>query len=802
MPLANELRPIDEKGWTAPGYCPSYIKTLGGWMKIRRNAGCCGALGLVCWSMTGVAAAQETPPANASLQEIVVTANKRGEQSLQDIPISISALSATDLQRSQAQGIQDFATSIPGLAVFDTGPNQKKLKIRGVSGSSESEPQETVGVYLDDVDITNPGGTNNENNTSPDLNLFDIDRIEVLKGPQGTLYGAGSMGGTIRFITKQPKLDQFEGEVQGRASDTRYGEPSYGGDFMLNAPLVNDVLALRVVGTYRKDGGYIDNVSPTLNQKNYNDDASWLLRGTLLYKPSEVLDVAVKYMHRTAQVYGLNATPADSPLVADYLVEPRSNDSLNIVNGVVNFHIAGATLTSSTSYLDRHALAVRDLTPLGQAYIAAVTAAAAAAPPIALNNKNDYHQISQELRIASDDTGRLKYVAGLYFAKLTKEFIQDGAWPGLQGFLEQNGTPAALDGKGPVASPVLGITDWNFYLANVSQDLRQLAAFGELTWSILEPLDLTVGGREFNIKQHFLFDANPQSLFVTPDADYRKSELTDVGFNPKATLSYRALENLLVYATAAKGFRPGGFNQPVSTNLQCLQDFASLGYNPNSVAGFKADSIWSYEAGVKAKTPDRRAEINGAVYQENWSDIQLRNPLTCGFTVFDTASKARIRGVEGALNVRVTNGLLLELNGTYTNARLLSASPTTGAVAGEHLLGIPDFTLGSALEYDFAVPGGLDAYARVESNYISSYDSYFSHELYAGSPQNRSLGAYGLTNLRVGLANSSGTWSAQLFVNNVFNRLGETGAQNDIFGDVRFRTRPLEVGVQASHKFP
>ena len=770
-------------------------------MKTRCKAGRCGTVGLVCWSLTRLAGAEEASSPGPSLQEIVVTANKRGEQSLQDIPISISALSATDLQRSQAQGIQDFATAIPGLAIFDTGPNQKKIKIRGVSGSSESEPQETVGVYLDDVDITNPGGTNNENNASPDLNLFDIDRIEVLKGPQGTLYGAGSMGGTIRFITKQPKLDRFEGEVQGRASDTRSGDPSYGGDFMLNAPVINDALAVRVVGTYRKNGGYIDNASATLKEKNYNDDASWLLRGTVLYKPNENLDLSLKYLHRQAQVHGLNATPADSPLVSDYLIEPRSNDSLNIVNGAINFHFAGNTLTSSTSYLDRHDLAVRDLTPLGQAYIAAVTAAETAAPPIALNNKNDYHQISQELRIASDDTGRLKYVAGLYFAKLTKTFIQDGAWPGLQGFLEANGTPAALAGKGPVVSPVLGITDWNFYLANVSQDLRQLAAFGELTWSIRHDLDLTVGGREFNIKQNFLFDANPQALFVTPDADYRKSELTDVGFNPKATLSYRALENLLVYATAAKGFRPGGFNQPVSTNAQCLQDFASLGYNPNSVAGFKADSIWSYEAGVKAKSADRRAEITGAIYQENWSDIQLRNPLTCGFTVFDTASKARIRGLEGALNVRLVGGLLLELNGAYTNARLLSASPTTGAVAGEHLLGIPDFTVGSSLEYDFPVGAGLDAFARVESNYISSYNSYFSQELYAGAPQNRSLGAYGLTNLRVGVANSSGSWSAQLFVNNVFDRLGETGAQNDIFGDVRFRTRPIELGVQASHRF-
>lgn len=565
-----------------------------------------------------------------------------------------------------------------------------------MSGSSESEPQETVGVYIDDVNVTNPGGTNNENNTSPDFNLFDVDRIEVLKGPQGTLYGAGSMGGTIRFITKQPRLDGYEGEVQGRVSSTKSGDPSYSGDGMLNVPLVDSQLALRVVGTYRKDGGYIDNVSPTLNKSDYNDDSSWLVRSTLLYKPSDDLHFSLKYIHRNVDVNGLNSTPRDQELTSNFLVEPRSTSKLDIVNGVGDVKLGSVTLTSSTSYLQRRDLAVRDLTPLGQGYIALVSSAAEPAPPIGLHNRNNYHEFAQELRLASDNTGRLKFVAGVYFSKLTKRFTQDGAWPGLAGFLDANGVPAALAGKGPVASPTLGITDWNFYLATVDQDLRQIAVFGEATYSFTDRVDLTIGGRQFDIRQHFLFDANPEAIFVTPDAAFRQSQLSEHGFNPKATLSLKATEELLLYATAAKGFRPGGFNQPVSTNAQCLQDFSVLGYNPNSVAGFKSDSIWSYEAGVKAQTPGRRTQLTAAAYQENWSDIQLRNPLTCGFTVFDTASKARIRGFEGSLETRLVHGILMGLNGAYTDARLLSASPTTGAVAGDRLLGVPGFTVGGS----------------------------------------------------------------------------------------------------------
>lgn len=507
-------------------------------------------------------------------------------------------------------------------------------------------------------------------------------------------------------------------------------------------------------------------------------------------------------MHRDANIHGLNATPIDQELTSDYLLEPRSTSALDLVNAVGNVRLGGFTLTSSTSYINRRDLNFRDLTPLAQGYISLIEPnASTAAPPDGLYNQIKDHEFAQEVRIASDDQGRFKYVFGLYFSKLEKDFIQDGVWPGLSSFLSAYGTPAALDGKNPIYSPVTRITDWNFYLADVNQDLQQIAAFGEATYSFTEHLDLTLGGREVRITQHSVFDANPQAIFVTPDADYRAAKLTDKGFNPKATISYKPDANLLVYTTAAKGFRPGGFNQPVSTNGACLVDFERLGYNPNTTPGFKSDSIWSYELGAKAETASRRFQFTGAIYQENWSNIQLRDPLSCGFTIFTTASKARIRGLENSFSVQVIYGLSISLNGAYTDAKLLTASPASGALAGEHLLGVPDFTIGGSVEYNFDVLSEHKAYVRFEDNYVSSYNSYFSQQFYNGSPKNNVLGAYAIANLRLGLANPNANWEAQVFVNNLLNRLGETGAQNDIFGDIVFKTRPLEAGVQVTKHF-
>jgi iron complex outermembrane recepter protein len=238
-----------------------------------------------------------------NLGEIIVTATKQGAQTLLDVPQSISAVGGEALERAGSQGIADIAAKVPGLSAFGAGSNQTKIKLRGVSSASESEPQETVAVYLDDVPITGSGGTNNENGASPDLGLFDLNRIEVLKGPQGTLYGSGSLGGTVRYIMNTPNMSEFGGKAQARASTTKRGSESYGIDGVLNIPIVQEKIALRLAGSFARNGGWIDNTAPVVGlgltpsgtgRKDANRDTNWLARATLEIRPTEELIIRAR----------------------------------------------------------------------------------------------------------------------------------------------------------------------------------------------------------------------------------------------------------------------------------------------------------------------------------------------------------------------------------------------------------------------------------------------------------------------------------------------------------------------------
>jgi len=789
----------------------------------RRPAVCKGAImstvlmAASAWSSpTEQSSTPQTPrgAAPAVLDEILVTAQKRGAESLRDVPASISALSAEDLARSGSTGIQDLFGAVPGLAVFDTGPNQKKIKLRGVSGSSESEPNETVGIYLDDVSITNAGGTNNENSASPDFGVYDLDRIEVLKGPQGTLYGAGSMGGTVRYITRLPDPGQFSADTQARVSSTDSGAGSYGGDAMVNIPLISDRAAWRVSGSYDHVGGFIDNAAPEVGvgygpsgkvagENNYNDSLTWMVRSNILVDFSETAHLQLKYIHREADSTGLTSVPRTSELTADYPVEPFNHDTMNIGDVLVDFRVGDALVTSSTSYVERNNLARRDLTPLGTGYLALISGSAAPAPPLALYNQIHSREFAQEIRVSSAAPGPLQYVAGAYFSYLKKDFIQDGPWQGLQQWIDVNGSPSALAAASAIPSLVLGgVTDYNFYQSNVTQDLKQIAVFGEATYSFDSKWDLTLGGRYFETKQTSLFTADPAAVFVTADADYRDAQLKENGFNPKATLSFKPLgDDLMLYATVARGFRVGGFNQPVSTNPQCLAEFAQIGYNPNEQPTFKSDTLWSYELGSKTDFGSHRAELDTSIYRINWKNIQLRTPLTCGFTVFSNANAARINGAETALSLLIFDHFKMTFSGSYVDARLVSASPETGGLAGERLLGIPDFTGTVSGEYRFKPMPSFDSYVRVDVSHVGSYDSYFYGQLYGGAPENRTVGNYTLTNLHVGTSIAGSGWRIEAYAKNLCNVLAATGAQNDIFGDVVFRNRPREIGMQVGKSF-
>ena len=447
----------------------------------------------------------------------------------QTLPAAVQAVTGTQLVSMGAVGLSDFAAKVPGLNIFNAGSNQIKLKLRGISSASESEPQETVGVYLDDVPITGSGGTNNENGASPDLGLVDMERIEVLKGPQGTLYGAGSLGGTLRYITRQPDLENFAAHIQPRFSSTEHGSWSRRVDTMLNIPLIKERLAFRVAGSVAHDAGWLDNpvsavgvgLSPSGTGKaDLNSDNNSLVRATLAFAATDKLTMRARYMRRDYEVNGKNSIePMGDSFQKPWAIEPYNNDTLDLGDFLMDYRFEGGTLTSSTSFLSRTTHSLQDATKFNRTVVFTMPTA----PAAGLWNDNKQEDFVQELRYAFSMGEHVKGVNGLYYSKQNKQFTQDTPIPGLNEYLlANNATPIPTF---PTITPGINGIFPNAYQSNVPQELEQHAIFGELTYSPIKQVDIILGGRYFFVNQQFNFQS--RGLFSAPVANYRGAKGCD-----------------------------------------------------------------------------------------------------------------------------------------------------------------------------------------------------------------------------------------------------------------------------------
>ncbi len=735
-------------------------------------------------------------PTTGELEEIVVTAQKRGEESLQKIPVSVQALSAATLTNSGAASVLDIAARVPSLSVFDAGGNQKKLKIRGVSSASESETSETVAVYIDDVPVTNSGGTNNENGASPDVGFFDVERVEVLKGPQGTLYGASSMGGTVRYITKQPDASAFASEVTARYSSTERGDSSYGLAGMINLPLVEGRAALRISATYDDDGGFIDNVAPLTGvgfgpagkipgKDDANSAEHWLARAQLRWEVSDALTIGAKIMHREYDVTSESSVQrslvaAGQDLTQRNFIVAQNVDEFDLFNITVDYDFGPVRLYSSSSYTDRLTDDLQDTTFFSSIVFGTTD------PASNLRNLNDVQEFVQELRLVSQSDGPVQWVAGLYYSDLDKFFIQDGPFPGINAFL---GGPVV-----PVFEGFLG-NQPNVFQSTVPETIKQAAVFGELTWKLNDRWSATFGGRYFDVERDFSY--NSRGLFSTPGADQRAGSGSENGFNPKVSLAYAANENALLYLTASKGYRIGGFNQPIPNTPQCAAELAQLGIS-NSPPLFESDSLWNYEIAAKTTFFDNRVRLNGGFYYIDWKDIQLRRQLSCGFTFFLNGGSATVKGAELQFELAATDQVFFYLNVGIDEANLDGSVPNLGAANDSRLPGVPRGTASTGVQIDFKM-GARDAFFRADASYVGKFNYLFEGQTGPFSGVNPTAGDYILANMRWGIG--AETWDAAVYVNNVFDKRADTGVQSNLFADVLFRNRPREIGVSFARRF-
>lgn len=757
------------------------IQRKGGHSRIGRArsrrplASCCIAAVAIAVMLGGPAGAQEAKPqAQATeLQEIIVTATKR-ESTVHETAVSITAITGQDIAGRGVTDLDTLAQSVPGLALKSSGPGQTEFEMRGLAAVGGNSP--VVGFYLDDIPLTASAGAFN-GRVVIDPNLYDLNRVEVLRGPQGTLYGASSMGGTIKVITNAPDPSGFDASAQGTFSGTDGGGANYAENGMVNLPL-GDTAALRLVASQSHTSGWIDRIviadgqfpleTNNLNTRgdvlaapvgkiypNANDEDLTGARASLLWRPTDRLDVNGIYLYQKITQGGLNQIDTDPDTDAHY--QPFDSgegisDKIDLGSISIKYRAEGFDVISTTARWKRQETLVEDGNEELQWALSKPTAilpfyiSQGGFGPLDPDVETDESdQTSEELRIASNGDSPFKWLAGYFYSDFHSSTDLNIGWPGA---LAAFGTTNAFQQQQPIT-------------------ILQNAVFGEVSYNITSQLKATAGIRRFSfISELSNFESGAISATGSNTVEATHSSEKDQGVDPKVDLSYEVNKQLLLYATAAKGLRPGGGNQvvPVSGLVNCepglQQVYNTTSFVPSPLT-FKPDRLWSYEVGQKFESSDRRVSINAAEYFEHWSAVQQSVPLSCGFVFTANAGDAHIYGSELEIDAALAPGLVLSLAGGYSHGRFVTAGFNGLAIiSGDQLQNIPEVTTSQSLTYRRPLSDHLSLVARVDNNYVGPrIDVSYSVN---------QVPSYDIANGRVGV--EMGHLVTSLFVNNLTNK--------------------------------
>jgi outer membrane receptor protein involved in Fe transport len=735
------------------------------------------------------------------LEEIVVTAQKR-ESTVQSTPISITALSGQDLAERGITDLSSIVQSVPGVSMRTSGPGQTELEIRGMTSSGGNSS--TVGFYLDDTPLTAPASAQN-GKVVIDPNLYDLNRIEVLRGPQGTLYGSGSMGGTIKLVPNAPDPNAFDASAQVILGGTDGGDSlDHTESAMVNLPL-SDSLAVRLVGTLEHQSGWIDRIviaqpdfpapvnattrgnvaaAPVAaDYKDVNDENLRSVRAAVLWKPTDRLSIEPSFLYQEITQGGLNLI--DSQPGTDTQYQPYDSpepflDRIDLGTVSVKYHFDPFDLTSTTSYWTRDENLRQDgteeiATVLGAPIYPSLGGAGQNFPTSLEDDKSK--QTSEEIRLTSAGDTQLKWLVGYFY----QDFESD--W---DLFVD---TPfTAIPGTIPDA-----------FTQYQPTKIIQNSFFGEASYTFLQDWTATVGVRryEYTGSVNTAVSGWLSSSGTSAYDNYSTGEKNQ-GATPKFNLSYQLDKDTLLYTTASKGFRPGGGNQPIPTTgalgTQCLANLESIAGLNSAPLGFAPDSVWSYELGEKFRDSEGRLTVNSAGYFENWEHIQQNIPLPCGFPYTGNAGDAHIYGAELEVNAVLAPGLVLSVNGSWSHARYV-ANAVPGTTLDERVQDVPDVTSAASLAYRRGITDSLAFIGRIDTDYVGSRIDTTAQANY--------LPAYDLTNLRAGVEASH--WTAVLFVNNVANRLALLSNSPAINVNVGTFNRtaiaqPLTFGIDLSYR--
>ena len=744
--------------------------------------------------------------AQEGLEEIVVTA-QRFTSTVQNTPISLSAVTGEQLDAAGITSIEELTHDIPGLSMRSAGPGQTEYEARGLASSGGSSP--TVGFYLDDVPLT-PPATSQTGKVVIDPNLYDIDRIELLRGPQGTLYGSGSMGGTVRVITNTAKLDTFEGSVQGSLSDTQGGSGNGSGSLMLNVP-IGDTLAVRFVATDRYRSGWIDRVVlnpfpedvpasslPSYGRGNVltapvqtvvhdvNSESLDGIRGTILFKPNEDFSIVTRVLYQHMYMGGYDEFdnppgPSHAAQYAPFNIPEPIRDWVHLYSVTATWNLGFADFTSTSGYFQRHEEQTQDASE-SISYFSGVYPYF----PAPYSETDITRQFSEELRLASKGDGALRWVGGAFYSDDTSDWNEYGA----------SNSPVYLSFAG---TPII-------YWGDLNYRVRQYALFGDASYKLTEQWKFEAGLRWYRYQSA---SSNwDTGFFSSPTiGPVPVFEISDSGFNPRFDLSYMPSPDLTTYVSASKGYRPGGPAGPAYPAI------CGGGQTPP----YSPDTVWDYEIGEKAKLFDHWLTVNSDFYYIKWSKVQETVALPCGYTLEANAGDGRTFGPEIEINAKLSSEWSITASASYTDAKInrpsaefvaaVLTNPVAGGIPGcpsttncssIPILNVPKDSASLALIYSTEIASGYQLTGRLADIYVGpAYDQAYAFGI--------SLPSYNIASARLGVGTEK--WNATLFVDNLTNKIAELTSNNTQFQfNVPQITRistnqPRTFGTEVNYRF-
>lgn len=730
----------------------------------------------VCAALRATAAEESSTVDAASLEAITVTAERRSE-SIQQVPLSVTAISGETLEKFGDLNFNDYAHSIPNLS-FGTGSdfgvtNGRTVTIRGIVGGRFRYGLGTTSFYIDDTPVP----------VSLDPRVLDLERIEVLRGPQGTLFGSSAMGGTVRIITKQPNANVVSGSIDVQGFDINHGGAGYDLSGSVNLPLIPDELGMKFSayssykpGIFTRQWGVATTPGYTLpagvtpgSESHVGNDQEYGGMLAFTYTPSALpgLTITPMAIYQSTRSNGLplaDFTPDNLVQVRPLDVPESTLDAWSFEGLTIKYKMDFGTIISSSGWFHRHALDNEDgteatTTVFGQNYLTPPLAPVYVATPAP--SFLDFGEFTQEVRFESAFSGPLQVIVGGYYNGGTSYTGQDITVP------YEDGQPG--------------------YIQEVPHANNEVAEFGDLTYSPISALELSAGirGASLQYKEHKFWygwiNEGVEDVYVS----HSESAVT-----PRYTAKYQITNTAMVYASAAKGFRSGGANAVPS-------------YCGAAGGDFKSDSLWSYELGSKNTLFDGRMNTRVAAYRIKWSNIQESILLPCTYSVTQNAGAATSTGAEIEADIAPLSGLNLSFGAGYDDAKITSVPDgATGFVVGQALNGVPKVTVSLLGEYTVPTDFGA-AFVRGQYSYTGQSVSYSVISVQDGG---RVRDAYSLVDLHVGT--TMGPWETSLFVKNLLDVRGNLGDEQsetvELQTPLRPRwmiTQPRTIGLELKWRF-